>query len=180
MQLTHLHVPGKESALCMHNFRSPSYFRVMMSSWPRAGPSSALPAAHSFELRRVINLYNAVDLAIWMLMVLASILLLAIHENGSDAEISCFIFGQAHSRSSILLTVHFNISTPSFILFDTLSNEFAEVLVIWVPRTIIAIQIFFEVLPRRSRFSLERTLSIQSTVNVQILYFGKELSASSN
>jgi hypothetical protein len=150
----------------------------MMSSWPRAGPSSTLPTAHSFELRRVINLHNAIDLAIWMLMVLASILLLAVHEDGGDAEISCFMFGQAHSRSSIFPTVHFDVSTPSFIPCDALSNVFAEVFVIWVSRTIMAIQIFFEVLPRCSSFSLERALHLQSTVNTQIVYFSEEFRAS--
>jgi len=47
-----------------------------MSSRTGRRPASALPALHSFQFGSIFKLNNAVDLAIWMSMVLATVFFL--------------------------------------------------------------------------------------------------------
>ena len=85
----------------------------MMRSRTRTRPSSTLPALHSLQLSRLINLYNAIDLSIRMHMILSRILFLRIHVHSRDAEIVVLGGRETDLAAAILRTVYFDIGNPS-------------------------------------------------------------------
>lgn len=73
-----------------------------MCSRTRRRPSSALPALHALQLRRLVQLDNAIDLAIWMLVVLAQVFVLAFHVHRRDAQVLGIIIRQSNLAASVL------------------------------------------------------------------------------
>ena len=122
--------------------------RELMRTRPRRSPAGALPALHPHDLRRVIDLDDAVHLPVGMRMVLASIYIAAIHVDGGDAEISRLRDGHRDPAASIFAAVKFRFRHPPF--FDPLPHKGAEVLVVGVSWTVVFIQENLEVLPRGS------------------------------
>ena len=62
----------------------------MMRAWSRRGPARSLPALHTpqFTGGRVVQLDDAVDLPIWVCVVLAREFLLAVQIYSRDAEVA--------------------------------------------------------------------------------------------
>ena len=60
-----------------------------MSSWCRACPTSTLPIAdgQAFQLERIIDGYDTINLAVRMLMVLARILFLGVEVDASQRHV---------------------------------------------------------------------------------------------
>lgn len=73
-----------------------------MSPGSRAGPSSTLPALHALELGGVVQLNDAVDLAVRVLVVLARVHLLALHVHRRDAEVSGRVARQGDLAAAVL------------------------------------------------------------------------------
>lgn len=67
---------------------TPSHLWIVMRAGPRARPALALPAAHAHYLRARCERHYTVDLAIGMGVVLATVLLDALHVDGRDAEVA--------------------------------------------------------------------------------------------
>ncbi len=64
------------------------YLRIMVGARTRRGPTRALPALHSLQLRCLVKLNDAIDLAIRMFVVLSGVLLLRLHVHSGQGEIS--------------------------------------------------------------------------------------------
>lgn len=77
----------------------------MMRTWPRCSPTSGLPSLHPLQLCRLVDLHNTIDLSIGMSMILAYVLLLAIHEHGCDAEVSRLGGGQHDLATTVFTAV---------------------------------------------------------------------------
>lgn len=80
----------------------------MMCSRTRASPASALPSLHPLQFSPLIDLHNAIDLAIRVDMILSSVHILTIHIDGSDTEKPRLRLGKANSGSPVFLAVDFN------------------------------------------------------------------------
>jgi hypothetical protein len=105
-----------------------------------------LPPLHTFQLSGIIKRDDTVDLAIRMFMILSGVFFLAVHPDGGDAQVLRLVTWQGHLRPSILWAIHLDGSAPTFILADTLADELTEVLVEWVPRSIVLIEVCFELM----------------------------------
>jgi hypothetical protein len=139
---------------------------VSARSWTR--PASSLPALHAFELCCIVELDDAVDLAIRVLVVLAGVFLLAVHPDGGDAQVLGVVVGQGDLGATIFGTggivsvrrrgwrslgdgpVHLDGGYPSFILFDCSADVRAEILVVFVAWAIVLVQVRLELMPRSS------------------------------
>lgn len=81
-------------------------------------------------------------------MILSSILFLAVHVDGGDAEIASLGLRHADSRSSVPLAIDCNCSAPALIFLDSLAHVLDKVIVVWVSGSIVGVQVLFEVLTR--------------------------------
>jgi hypothetical protein len=63
-----------------------SYLRMVVGSGARTRPSRSLPTLHSFQFRGLVQLHDAIDLAIRMLMILSRILLIRLHVDGGKRK----------------------------------------------------------------------------------------------
>lgn len=100
----------------------------MMRPRTRRRPPSTLPALHSHQLSRRINLHYAIYLPIRMLMILALEFVFAIHVYRRDAEISSLGRWKRNLASFVIGTGDFSLGNPAFCeaLFDILAKVFVE------------------------------------------------------
>lgn len=111
-----------------------------MSSRTGGCPPSSLPSRHTHQLSRLIDLYHAIDFTVGMEVVLPAIFFLAIHVNGSDAEIASRFGRCQYSRAAVFLTVNLVRGDPAFVARQAFSYKGAKVFVVGVPGAIFTIQ----------------------------------------
>ena len=104
---------------------------------PRTRPPSSLPPLHTLQLCRFINLYDAVDFAVRMRVVLARIDVLAIHVDGRDAEEAVFRTGKGDLAPPVAVAIELGFGDPAFL--EPLENIFAKVLVVGAIRAIMGV-----------------------------------------
>lgn len=115
-----------------------------MRARPGARPPGSLPALHALELRRptIIDLHDAVDLAVGMRVVLARVDVLAVHVGGHDAEEAG---GGARGRdfaAAVAVAVELGGGDPAFL--EALKDVFAEVFVVGAAGTVAGIEALFK------------------------------------
>jgi hypothetical protein len=115
----------------------------MMSSRPRTCPSSTLPALHSLQLSRFINLHNTIDLSIRMHMILARKHFFGIHVNSSDAEVVALRGRKTDLAAAVLGPFYLDVGNPAFI--ETLSDAGAHIFVVRVARPVLGVKLCFEI-----------------------------------
>ena len=96
---------------------------------PRTRPSRALPTLHALQLRRLINLHDAVDLAVGMRVMLPRIHALAVHVHGRDAKEAILRAGEGDFAAAVSVAVELGLGDPAF--FETLEDVLAKVLIVW-------------------------------------------------
>ena len=116
--------------------------RIVMGPCAWARPSGALPFAHAFQLGSLVNLDNAVDLAVWMSVILSGVYLLRLHPHGRDAEELGALGGIEHSGASVGLAVQLAVCYPPFI--EALTDVGAEVLVVGIAGPVMLVEMIFE------------------------------------
>ena len=79
-------------------------------------------------------------------MILSSILVLAVHVDGGDAEIASLGLRNADSRSSVPLAIDCNCGAPALIFLDALAHVLDKVIVVWVSGSVVGVQVLFEFL----------------------------------
>ena len=102
-------------------------------------PPGALPPLHPLQLGRRVHLHDAVDLAVGMRVVLASILLLAVHEDGRDAKVARLGRGIGDAAAAVLGSVELGLGDPAFL--QALSDVGAELLVVGVSRPVVLVEL---------------------------------------
>lgn len=112
--------------------RAASDLRIVVRPGPRRGPAGALPALHPHQFCCVVNLHDAVDLPVWVFVVLALEFLLAVHVHCCDAEIASRRRGKRNLASFVVGARDFRLGDPAF--REALLDVRAEVLVEWVSR----------------------------------------------
>ena len=113
----------------------------MMRPRPRTRPPGSLPSLHTLQLRRLIDLYDAVDLAVRMRVMLARINLLAVHVDGRDAEEAVFRTGKGDLAAPVAVAIELGFGDPAFL--KPLEDVFAKVLVEGAVRAIVGVQALF-------------------------------------
>ena len=113
----------------------------MMSPRPRTRPASSLPALHTLQLRRLIDLYDAVDLAIRMRVMLARINVLAVHVDGCDAEEAILRTREGDLAAPVAIAIELGFGDPAFL--EPLEDVFAKVLVVGTIWAIMGVQALF-------------------------------------
>ena len=108
---------------------------------PRTRPSGSLPSLHALQLRRLIELYDAVDLAVRMRVIPARINVLAVHVDGRDAEEAIFRSGKSDFATAVAVAIELGLRDPAFL--EPLEDVFAEVLVVGTIRAIMGVQALF-------------------------------------
>lgn len=78
------YTPGGEEE--QRDKRALANTRIVMCARPRRRPSSSPPSVHALQLGRLVDLDDAVDLAVGVRVVLAREDVLALHVHGGDAE----------------------------------------------------------------------------------------------
>ena len=104
---------------------------------PRTRPPGSLPPLHTLQLRSLVNLYDAVDLAVRMRVVLARINVLAIHVDGRDAEEAVFRTGKGDLAAPVAIAIELGFGDPAFL--EPLEDVFAKVLVEGAIRAIMGV-----------------------------------------
>ena len=104
---------------------------------PRTRPPGSLPALHTLQLRRLINLYDAVDLAVRMTVMLARINVLTVHVDGRDAEKAVLRAGKRDFAPAVAIAVELGFGDPAFL--EPLKDVFAKVLVEGAIRAIMGV-----------------------------------------
>jgi hypothetical protein len=110
-----------------------------MRARPRTRPSSTHPTIHTLQLSGVIKRDDAVDLAIGMLVVLASIFVDRVHPDGGDAEIACCRGGQADLAAAVAGAVERGGCYPAFFLIDGLPDRGGEDVVVGCARAVVSV-----------------------------------------
>lgn len=118
-----------------------------MRTWARTRPARLLPPLHAPQLRRVIELNNAINLSVRMLMILSSVLFLAFHVNRGDREVARFCAWQRNLAPTVFLAVDWDGRAPAFVVLDAALDQTAEVVVEWVSGAVVLIQIGFGFVP---------------------------------
>lgn len=131
--------PGRQKE--QSNKRPSPDLRVVMGSRPRTRPSRALPALHAPQLRRLVNLHDAVDLAVGMRVVLSRVHVLAVHVHGRDAEEATSRAGKGDFAAAISVAVELGLGDPAFL--EALVDVLAKVLIVWITGTVIGVQALF-------------------------------------
>lgn len=90
------------------------------------------------------NRNDNVDLAVWMLVILALILPMgwALDPDSCDAHVTSLLGRQRKLAASVLCAVHFNIGAPAFL--KTELDVPAKVIVVWVAGSILGVQFGLE------------------------------------
>lgn len=118
----------------------------MMRAGPRARPPGALPALHALELRRPIDLHDAVDLAVRVRVVLTRVDVLTVHVRGHDAEEAGVGAGEGDFAAAVSVAVELGFGDPTFP--QALEDASAEVLVLGAAGTVVGVQALFQIFPR--------------------------------
>jgi hypothetical protein len=115
---------------------------------PRAGtgPAGALPSLHAPELGGLVQLHDAVDLAVGVSVVLAPVDLAAVHEDGGDAEVPRLLAGGADPAAAVLGAVELRLRDPTFL--QALLDEGAYVFIVGVAGAVGLIEASLEVFAR--------------------------------
>lgn len=82
-------------------------------------------------------------------------LLITLHVDGCDGEVSVLRAGEEDLRSSILGAIEFEIRDPA--LFQTLSSQIAKVLVHGISRAVVGVQISLKVAAGCTGFLVSRS-----------------------
>ena len=99
-----------------------------MGSRPRTRPTRALPTLHALQLRRLINLHDAIDLAVGMRVILPRVYVLAVHVHGRDAEEAIFRVGKCDFAAAISVAVELGLGDPAFV--EATEDVLAKVLIV--------------------------------------------------
>lgn len=126
----------------------------MMGAGAGAGPAGALPALHALELGAVVDLHDAVDFAVGVLVVLTAILVLGFHVDGRDGDEVGLGRRRGDAAPSIPRAVQLVLRHPP--LLQALSHVPAEILVESVARSVFCVEPCFE---RRARRPVETMLA---------------------
>jgi hypothetical protein len=147
-----------------------SNFRIVMRTRTRRRPSRSLPALHALELRGLVDLHHAVDLTVWVSVVLPGVDLLTVHEDGRDAEILGLRRWRANPASTVLAAVELRGRDPA--LFDALLDVRAEVFVKGISRAVFLVEPSFEALAGRpvTGISPWRSFAIKVEVTWAVAY----------
>lgn len=130
-----------------------------MRARPGRRPPSTLPSLHTLQLRRLIDLYYAIDLTIRMLVILSRVFLLRVHVHSCDAQEARFVLGYSDLGSSILRPIELDVRYPAFL--QAFDGKCAKVLVDWIAGTIVLVEIGLEIFSGGSRKELEGTRKIK-------------------
>ena len=114
-----------------------------MGPRPRTRPPGPLPTLHTLQLRRLINLHDAVDLAVGMRVVLTRVHVFALHVHGRDAEEAVFRRGKRNFAAAVSVAVQLGFGDPAFL--ETFEDVLAKVFVVWVARAVFGIQALFQI-----------------------------------
>ena len=109
-----------------------------MGAWTGRRPAGSPPTLHSHQFGCWVHLDDTVDLAVWVGVVLAGILLLAVHVYGCDAKVAAFRRGQGNLAAAVFVSVQLRRSHPA--LLQPLLDVSAEVLVVRISRPILGVQ----------------------------------------
>lgn len=115
-----------------------------MGSRPRTRPSCALPALHPLQLRRLVNLYDTVDLAVGVRVMLPRVYVLAVHVHGRDAEEAILRARKGDFAAAISVAVELGLGDPAFL--EASEDVPAKVLIIWTTGAVIGVQALFQIL----------------------------------
>ena len=112
---------------------------------PRPGtrPPGPLPSLHTLQLRRPIELHDAVDLAVGMRVVLTRVYVFAVHVHGRDAEEVVLRRGKRDLAAAVSVAVELGFGDPAFL--ETLEDVLAKVFVVWATRAVFGIQTLFHI-----------------------------------
>lgn len=133
--------PGRQKE--QSNKRPSPHLRVVMGSRPWTRPSRTLPALHTLQLRRLIDLHNTVDLAVGMRVMLSRVHVLAVHVHGRYAEEAIFRTGKGNFATAISVAVELGFRDPAFL--ETLEDVLAKVLIVWIVGTVMGVQALFQI-----------------------------------
>lgn len=117
-----------------------------MRCGPRARPPGALPALHALQLCRLIELHDAVDLAVRVRVVLTRVNVLALHVDGHDAEEAGFGAGEGDYAAAVSVAVELGFGDPAFL--EALEDVPAEVLVVGAAGTVFGVEALFQIFSR--------------------------------
>ena len=117
-----------------------------MRPGPRARPPGALPALHALQLRRLIELHDAVDLAVRVRVVLTRVHVLAVHVHGHDAEEAGVGAGEGKFAAAVSVAVELGFCDPAFL--EALEDVFAEVLVVGAAGPVFGVEALFQIFSR--------------------------------
>lgn len=100
----------------------------MVRPGARRRPARAHPPRHAHNLGCLIQRDHDVDLAVGVRVVLPAVDLLAVHVDGSDAEIAR-LFGRCeHAAAAVFGPVQLDVRGPAF--FEALAYALADVVVV--------------------------------------------------
>ena len=133
--------PGRQKE--QSNERPSPHLRVVMGSRPWTRPSRTLPTLHTLQLRRLIDLHNAIDLAVGMPVILSRVHVLAVHVHGRYAEEAIIRTGKGDFAAAISVAVELGFRDPTFL--KTLEDVLAKVLVVWIAGTVMSVQALFQI-----------------------------------
>ena len=125
---------------------------------PRPGtrPARPLPSLHTLQLRRPVNLHDAVDLAVRMRVVLTRVHVFAVHVHGRDAEEAVLRRRKRNLAPAVSVAIELGFGDPAFL--ETCEDILAKVFVVWATRAVFGIQTPFQILAwcpaRRVRFDM--------------------------
>ena len=114
-----------------------------MGPRPRTRPPGPLPSLYTLQLRRPINLHDAVDLAVGMRVVLTRVHVLAVHVHGRDAEEAVLRRGERDLAAAVPVAVELGFGDPTFL--EALEDVLAKVFVVWVTGAVFGIQALFQI-----------------------------------
>jgi hypothetical protein len=78
-------------------------------------PAGSLPPLHTLQLRPCVNLHNAIDLAIWMRMMLSRKLFPRIYIHSRYAKEPGFFLWQGDLGAPIMRAIDRDICRPAFV-----------------------------------------------------------------
>ena len=112
-----------------------------MGPRPRTRPPRALPSLHALQLGRLINLHDAVDLAVGMRVMLSRVHVFAVHVHGRDAEEAGFRTRERDLAAPVSLAVEPGFGDPAFA--EALEDVGPEVLVVGGAGAVFGVEALF-------------------------------------
>jgi hypothetical protein len=105
----------------------------------RARPAFPLPAIHAHQLRAGRQLDDAVNLAIWMLMILAAVFFDALHVHSGDAEEAVLLARPRNLGAAVFGPIEGVGGYPSLVIGEPALDERAEAIVVAVAAAVVGV-----------------------------------------